>query len=551
MLRRKAYQLRGARRAVVAGVLAAGMLLTPVATTVAWGQETASAQAASAQEEAQAATAQETAQPQAASSSSSSASGEIAGSYLDGALGFYEWLGDETAVALIESAAQNRSYGSYVDLDSLLTTNNPLSLDAMRQSLEILEAANAVRASVDESDLETTGGEQPGELLVSTYLMAAAQVDVSYSDDVIGHLAAYNVGENLAWGYRSAQDAVSSGWYGREKTLWETIYSSSREWFIGLLRSGTSYNSALGRLSSTYPSVYSAVGHYLNVISPDYEYTGVAYSTGNATYGRTYGQTYLWSSMGGKTYTVSEFTELLNEYYDAVVFTDVPGSSGEWYVETVYEAAALGYMSGYGDGTTFGLNDSLNRADAVMVLWNMAGRPGSEETAEAEEADAEADADADADAEADAKADADADADAEADAGDSATYDLPYTDIDEGAYYAPALAWATELGIVSGDGDGGVTTFRPGDAVSRQELAKMLYMYERAQGNTYDVDAGQVLASCADAGEVADWAREYVAWLVAEKVMGVGSDLNPRSAITRAEVAAMAVRVQPDGQLDG
>ncbi|MBM6954000.1 S-layer homology domain-containing protein, partial [Enorma phocaeensis] len=44
---------------------------------------------------------------------------------------------------------------------------------------------------------------------------------------------------------------------------------------------------------------------------------------------------------------------------------------------------------------------------------------------------------------------------------------------------------------------------------------------------------------------------EAVAWAVEAGVMGQDVDaLRPADAISRAEVAAMTVRVQPDGKLD-
>lgn len=63
------------------------------------------------------------------------------------------------------------------------------------------------------------------------------------------------------------------------------------------------------------------------------------------------------------------------------------------------------------------------------------------------------------------------------------------------------------------------------------------------------MDRGQVLP--AHAGMIPvhllQWGPRTKSWT--EKVMGVNSDLNPTGTITRAEVVAMSVRVQPDGKL--
>ena len=203
---------------------------------------------------------------------------------------------------------------------------------------------------------------------------------------------------------------------------------------------------------------------------------------------------------------------------DTKVFADV--ANNEWYSEYVYKAAStdFGYMKGYGEGVFFGPADSISRADVVQVLFNMAGQPGK-----------------------DSKPEGSTDADQ--------TFDLPYTDCDEGAYYAQALQWATKLGIVSGDE--GKDTFRPTDPVTREELAKIMYNYMALQGETEDVDADAVLGEYEDESSVSAWAREYVAWLVEQGVMGQDSGLEGNKAISRAEVATMAVRLQPNGKLSG
>ena len=198
------------------------------------------------------------------------------------------------------------------------------------------------------------------------------------------------------------------------------------------------------------------------------------------------------------------------------VFSDV--ANNEWYSQYVYDAASFGFINGYGNGTFFGPADSISRADVVKVLFNMAGQPGHVDVPEGGSTTDQ-------------------------------TFDLPYTDCDEGAYYAEALQWATKLGIVSGDGSNGGQTFRPTDTVTREELAKILYNYMALQDKTEDVDADAVLGEYEDESSVSAWAREYVAWLVEQEVMGQDSGLRGDQPISRAEVATMAVRLQPNGQL--
>ena len=86
-------------------------------------------------------------------------------------------------------------------------------------------------------------------------------------------------------------------------------------------------------------------------------------------------------------------------------------------------AAAQGIANGFGDGT-FRPADPVNRAQAVMMLWNVAGRP-------------------------------------------AAAGPPPYTDVGPHAWFAEGLAWATAQGLVAGYPDG---TFRAAEPVSRAQL---------------------------------------------------------------------------------
>jgi hypothetical protein len=190
-------------------------------------------------------------------------------------------------------------------------------------------------------------------------------------------------------------------------------------------------------------------------------------------------------------------------------FIDVP--VGTWYYDTIYKAASLGYMTGY-DGTDyFGPNDNLTRAQAVVVLYKMAGAQnvGAENN------------------------------------GPSYTdvkYKSKFTDVDESGWYAQALAWAVSANIVTGTSD---TTFEPNRDVTRQEFVLMLQRYAKANNDDVTADAS-VLKTYADANAVDSWATDGVAWAVSNKIAGVDTTvLNPKGGVKRAEVAAMAVRYQP------
>ena len=88
------------------------------------------------------------------------------------------------------------------------------------------------------------------------------------------------------------------------------------------------------------------------------------------------------------------------------------------------------------------------------------------------------------------------------------------------------------------------TTFDPEGKISREQIATMLWRYA---GNGATADQA-VLDAFVDGDEVSEWAADEMAWAVEHGYMnGRGNnDLQPQGTATRAEIAALAVRVQPE-----
>ena len=82
------------------------------------------------------------------------------------------------------------------------------------------------------------------------------------------------------------------------------------------------------------------------------------------------------------------------------------------------------------------------------------------------------------------------------------TWENTFTD--SGTHWAAkAIAWAQKTGVVSGYED---NTFRPNKAVSREELAQMLYNYAKSKG--YDLTASGDLTALQDGEEVSSWTEK-------------------------------------------
>ena len=114
-----------------------------------------------------------------------------------------------------------------------------------------------------------------------------------------------------------------------------------------------------------------------------------------------------------------------------------------------------------------------------------------------------------------------------------------FTDIQSGQWYTDAVNWAAENKIVKGYDDG---TYRPNQAITRQELAAIIYRYSEYKG--YDTSARKNLGAFPDGNTTHEWAIENVQWAVAEGLIsGKGSGmLEPLADASRAEVATVLAR---------
>ena len=167
-------------------------------------------------------------------------------------------------------------------------------------------------------------------------------------------------------------------------------------------------------------------------------------------------------------------------------YTDLGGGDA-WYHEAVDYVLEKGLMDGYGNGA-FGPDDSLSRGQLAQILYNCAGRPA---------------------------------------AGGS-----PFRDVPDGAWCAPAVAWAAEQDIV--DGYGG-DLFGPDDPITREQLVVMLYRYAGSP-----VPPNLAL-NFTDADAVSGYAADPMRWAVERGIISGCGDgrLDPGGPATRAQAAQM------------
>ena len=114
-----------------------------------------------------------------------------------------------------------------------------------------------------------------------------------------------------------------------------------------------------------------------------------------------------------------------------------------------------------------------------------------------------------------------------------------FSDVNAAAYYADAVTWAAENDIVSGYGN---MIFGPNDAITREQLAAILYRYCEAMG--YEISARSDLSAYSDADSISSWATDVISWAHAMGLInGVSkTELAPQATATRAQVAAILER---------
>ena len=170
-------------------------------------------------------------------------------------------------------------------------------------------------------------------------------------------------------------------------------------------------------------------------------------------------------------------------------FTDV--QAGAWYADAVKYVFDQGLMSGM-SAQEFGPDGQVTRGQVVTILWRLAGSPTVSGKA--------------------------------------------FPDVSASAWYADAVAWASANGVVSGYENG---LFGPGDPVTREQLAAILYRYAQLSGK--DTEKTADLSGYTDSVTISAWAPQALKWAVGSGLIsGTGTHtLSPRGTATRAQIAVI------------
>lgn len=176
-------------------------------------------------------------------------------------------------------------------------------------------------------------------------------------------------------------------------------------------------------------------------------------------------------------------------------FSDV--KTDDWFCSAVNYVVGKKLFNGVSDNE-FAPNDSLTRAMLVTILYRLDGEPETE-------------------------------------IGEG------FADVESGAYYEKAVAWAKANGIVNGITD---SEFAPNNNITREQIASIIYRYAKYKG--YDVSVGEDtnILSYEDANKISDWAVSAIQWACGAGLINgrTESTIVPDGTATRAEAAAIMQR---------
>lgn len=176
-------------------------------------------------------------------------------------------------------------------------------------------------------------------------------------------------------------------------------------------------------------------------------------------------------------------------------FQDVPTDS--YYYDAIQWAARNGITEGV-DDAHFAPDASCTRAQIVTFLWRTAGSPAS-------------------------------------------VSGTNFVDVPTDSYYAQAVAWAVDQGIVKGTSE---TTFSPDMICTRSHAVAFLFRYAAAQG--MDTATQQELISgYLDAAQVPGYALPAFNWALANAIVqGADGNLMPNDDCTRAQIVTLLHRLE-------
>ena len=172
--------------------------------------------------------------------------------------------------------------------------------------------------------------------------------------------------------------------------------------------------------------------------------------------------------------------------------------AAHWGAPYIDAAIDKGWVTGYPDHT-FRPNKTLSRADFVTLLARLSGETLPDLT------------------------------------------ECPFPDFTLEEYYAESVAWAVDAGIIRGFEDG---TFRPEDAITREQMAHIMALYLNHLGLETAFDENGPAVEIQDEDQIQNYARAEVRFCYQNELLkGRGDGFVPQGIATRAEACTILLRL--------
>ena len=217
-----------------------------------------------------------------------------------------------------------------------------------------------------------------------------------------------------------------------------------------------------------------------------------------------------WPLVAGNEYALNMQYTFKNSYDTDFEFwlgtetnTMFPDTSADgWYNDAVTYAVGSGIMTGYKSNGLFGTSDSIQRQDFIVMLARYDG----------------------------------------VDLTEYVNAENKFPDVDINGYYAAAVKWGSENGIITGYTHNGC--FGVGDSITREQLVTMLYRYAKYKGRDINVTGNAeqtAISKFGDYSNVSVFSKDAILWATEKGVItgkGVNKDaIDPQGRAQRCEVA--------------
>ena len=175
------------------------------------------------------------------------------------------------------------------------------------------------------------------------------------------------------------------------------------------------------------------------------------------------------------------------EVLERYITDNLNGVIGEEYKDVVNR---ITFTDGYENADNE--DKAVTRAEAIVALWNMEGSPASD-------------------------------------------FAMKFDDVSAETPYAEAIRWAAAVKIVNGCSE---SSFAPGDALTREQLAAILWRYAKSENIDVSIGENTNILSYEDVFTVSDYAIPAFQWTCGSGVLfgNTASTLAPKNAVNESQL---------------